>query len=224
MMSRHLLRRLCGAAVAGFLLTMSLMVATPAAAHTWSTYYTGAGGRWPGATTVRFYVRNGFPSSAPWMPTINRGADQWNAARISLEPRFVNAGATATVGNADRPCSATYNGVYWRDLDYLGSTVLGYTPHCENVAGVVTRFSMSIDADASWYVGTGATPNGRYDAWSVLTHEFGHATGWVGHFAESDSACPNDATRSTMCPSIYPGTDRQRTLGTHDRHTLQAAY
>ena len=30
MMSRQLLRRLCGAAVAGFLLTMSMVVATPA--------------------------------------------------------------------------------------------------------------------------------------------------------------------------------------------------
>jgi hypothetical protein len=83
---------------------------------------------------------------------------------------------------SDKPCRATFNGVYWRNLDYLGPGVLGYTPHCENARGQVIRFSMSIDSDARWYVGTGNAPKGRIDAWSVVTHEMGHATGRYGHF------------------------------------------
>jgi hypothetical protein len=125
---------------------------------------------------------------------------------------------------SDKPCRATFNGVYWRNLDYLGPGVLGYTPHCENARGQVIRFSMSIDSDARWYVGTGNAPKGRIDAWSVVTHEMGHATGRYGHFKESEDVCPNNSHRQTMCPGIYPGTERQCTLGAHDIHTFRNAY
>ena len=191
-------KRPSAALVAGLILILPLAVSSAASAHPAADYYTGAGGKWSSNRTITFYVRNGFPSPATWNPTINRGADQWNAKDTGPEPRFTNAGATSTTGNADTPCSATYNGIYWRDLDYLGTGVLGYTPHCENSSGVVTRFSMSLDADAPWYVGTGATPNGRIDAWSVVTHEMGHATGWAGHFAESNDAGPT-APAATPC-------------------------
>jgi hypothetical protein len=208
----------------GLLIPLLVLALAPSAsAHTSSTYYTGAGGVWPDFHLVGFLVRNGFPSG--YATQINNGYSQWNnAENTGRAVDFSNSGATSVTGNADSPCSATYNGIYWRNLDYLGTGVLGFTPHCENSSGVVTRFSMSLDSNAPWYVGTGDAPSGRVDLWSVTTHEFGHATGWVGHFSEGDAVCPDDSTRATMCPGIYPGTERQRTVSTHDVHTFVGAY
>lgn len=207
-----------------FGLLLSAMVAVPsvAAAHS-PTFYTGGGGKWTNFLSIGYYQK-GFPTTTH-VARINNGHTQWNAAGPSgIEPDFWYAGTTSTAGNADLPCSATYNGVYWRNLDYLGIGVLGFTPHCENTAGVVTRFSMSIDSNASWYTGTGEGPGGQYDLWSVASHEWGHATGWYGHFASSESICVDNSAQATMCPFIRDGTQRIRTLDTHTIHTFQAAY
>lgn len=206
----------------GFVL--ALMVGLPASANAHSTaFYTGGGGLWPTYSGVYYKVRQGFPTVA-YYNRIEDGGNQWNAAGTSsgIEPDFYYNGSTTVTGNADAPCSATYNGIYWRDLDYLGSGVLGYTPHCENSSGVVTRFSFSVDSDRTWYTGTGTATS--WDLWSLTTHEFGHATGWYGHFSPGESICDNTASQATMCPEYFPNTVRMRTLDDHSKHTFVAAY
>lgn len=208
----------------GFILSFALSIPLTAQAHSPSTFYTGAGGRWPSYSNVYFLVRSGFPSSS-YTTAINNGFNQWNEAEpAAIGPDFFNNGSTTVTGNADAPCSATYNGIYWRDLDYLGPGVLGYTPHCENLSGTVTRFSMSIDADRAWYAGTGTPSSSQYDLFSVVSHEGGHATGWAGHFSTTESICDDNASQATMCPTVSPGTVRLRTLSTHDIHTFASAY
>lgn len=119
-------------------------------------------------------------------------------------------------------CAHSSNVLYWQNL----SGPLGVTSTCVSGTRLV-RFTIVIDsapAAGSWYTGTGDAPSDRYDLWSVASHEFGHATGWGPHFAEDSPECPNDSTRHTMCGGIYIGTERQRTLTTHDIHTYDGRY
>lgn len=123
------------------------------------------------------------------------------------------------------PCySPDGSGVLWYNRP---PGVLGEVRLCVSTGGNVIQFSLAIDPDAggaSWYTGTGDAPSDTVDLWSVAAHEFGHVTGFYGHFSESSSVCDNNSSRHTMCSPIYGGTERQRTLNTHDEHTFSGAY
>ncbi len=204
--------------------------ALTASAHTSSVFYTGGGtgggGTWPLYKDVRFLVRSGFPSHTPsYASIINKGFNQWSNETSGSGPDFYNDGGTTLTGNADNPCLSPYNGVYWRNLDYLGTGVLGFTPHCESSVSnddTVNGFSMSIDT-RTWYVDTGTPTSTQYDLYSVVTHEAGHATGWSGHFSSTETICDTDLP-ATMCPYYRVGNIRWRTLSTHDVHTFVGAY
>jgi hypothetical protein len=59
------------------------------------------------------------------------------------------------------------------------------------------------DKNENWYTGTGTPASNQYDAWSVITHEFGHALG----LRDTQSIyCPGNATDATMCGQIFRGT------------------
>ncbi len=198
--------------------------AVPAGAHTASTYFTD--GHWPRNQSIAYGVNSGFPTGT-WRTLAWNGKEQWNSATNTGEPTiYWTLADDVSYGSATSPCGVPgYNtgAIFWNDLDYLGPSVLGATRLC----GFTPIFNFTIEFDRTrtdWYVGTGDAPGGSYDFWSVASHEFGHALGFWKHLDEADAACPNDSTRSTMCPSVYDGTERQRTLATHDIHTFDAAY
>ncbi len=201
-----------------------------ASAHTSASFYsgggTGGGGPWPLYKDVYFLVRSGFPSATPsYASIINKGFNQWSNETTGSGPDFYNGGYTTLTGNADDPCASSYNGVYWRNLDYISTSALGYTPHCESSVSLddtVIGFSMSIDTRA-WYVGTGTPASTQYDLYSIVTHEAGHATGWNGHFDNSEAICATSLP-ATMCAYYQLGNIRWRTLSTHDVHTFVGAY
>ena len=114
----------------------------------------------------------------------------------------------------------------WLDLDYIQRDALGATKRCIITGHPnVVRFSLAVDSDTPWYTGTGTVPSGLYDVRSVLSHEFGHVTGWQGHFANSiGDGCEYNTGRHTMCPDIPAGSNWMQSLATHDIHTFQAAY
>jgi hypothetical protein len=88
--------------------------------------------------------------------------------------------------------------------------------------GVMLGAHVLIDADQGWYTGTGVPPAGRYDLWSVLAHELGHAYGRPRH----ESACPakTDLHYPTMCVS-YTATDTKwRDTEPIDRAPMTAMY
>ncbi len=71
----------------------------------------------------------------------------------------------------------------------------------------------------------------KQDLQSVMTHEFGHATGWGAHYdgpnhiPRGTARCGRtDSNRETMCASNTSGVPWGRTLGPHDKHTFRRAY
>lgn len=210
--------------VLGLLLPVLLLSPQFAQAHSASTFYSGGGGVWASGIWVNWYSK-GFPSSS-YVDRLKNGSAQWNAASgsSSAEPDFSYVGGTST--GPSSPCSASLNGAYWYNLDPLvGEYVLGYTPFCKNTSGRVYRFTMYIDSTQSWYTGTGdSVGTFTADLWSVASHEFGHATGWYGHYSTSETICENNGSQATMCRTIHLGTVRMRTLADHDIHTFNAAY
>ncbi|SCL30540.1 hypothetical protein GA0070624_4096 [Micromonospora rhizosphaerae] len=213
--------------LATLLAAAGFVVVTPSAgqAHTVSTYFTR--GRWPSNASIAYGLNTGFPTGA-WRSRVWDGKEQWNNATNSGEPTvFWTLADDVNHGTAGNPCgiSGVNTGAgFWNNLDYLSTSTLGATRLCTG-SGTIYNFTIEFDSTRSnWYNGTGDNPGGNADFWSTATHEFGHALGFWEHIAESDSACPDDSTRSTMCPTIYNGTERQRTVATHDIHTYDGAY
>jgi len=202
----------------------AVLTATPASAHTVGNHFTR--GRWPANVTIQYGLNTGFPTGA-WRSQAYAGKEQWNNATSSGEPTILwTLADDVNHGTAGSPCGISgFNtgALFWNNLDYLGSGTLGATRLC--VGSAIFNFTIEFDSTRSnWYNGTGDNPDSNADFWSTATHEFGHAVGFWEHIAESDGACPNDGTRATMCPSIYNGTERQRTVAPHDIHTYDGAY
>jgi hypothetical protein len=91
--------------------------------------------------------------------------------------------------------------------------------------GKISAFIMVFDTDWNWNWESGNPASSQADSRSVAAHEFGHAWGgWFpDHFTDS-TLCPNNSGRHTMCASHSLGTTWQRTLESHDSHTLSGAY
>lgn len=207
----------------------TLMISASASAHTASVYYDAT--HWPSSSNVRYGFETGYPTGA-FRGRVLDGANQWtNRGGTTGEPDFAASLPDSGYGEPETPCNRAQGtgAIFRRNLDYLGPGVLGATRICYG-DGIIATFSIEFDTDLPWYNGTDNAPPGTYDFWSVTSHEFGHVTGFYwgpnddGHFLESDAVCPNTSYRHTMCPSIYDGTERQRTLGAHDAHTFTGAY
>ncbi|MGH3716113.1 MAG: hypothetical protein ACRDT4_22020 [Micromonosporaceae bacterium] len=224
------------------LVLISLLViagaAQPAAAHSVSLYIPW---KWStaGENTIDWYFKSDFPGGSHRDRVLN-GASQWNQRGGAAEPNFINAGQRTNPGNADNPCGNSLNGAFWRNLDLYGPSVLGVAIVCVDGFGNITRFTINFDSDQNWYTGTGDADDGflnlcpfgtcEKDLWSVASHEWGHIAGFLrgpnddGHYDSGDPVCENNSSQHTMCPVYSPGTERMRSLETHDIHTFEAAY
>lgn len=213
--------KVCAATV--LVVAFSALYATPAQAHRASTFYPR---EWAVGSDVQYGFDNGYPSGSFRFRTTD-GKNEWNDAGGSREPDF-----SAFLADDDllfgSPCFSPNSGILWFNRP---SGIVGSVRLCVTSSGEAVRFSLAIDPDAgdgsgglTWYTGTGDAPGDTMDLWSVAAHEFGHVTGWLGHFGEDSSLCSNNSSRHTMCPVIPPGTQRQRTLQSHDTHTFEGAY
>lgn len=199
------------------LLAGMLLIALPqvASSHAAGQFYPA---KWS-ITGIHYHFSLGFPTDPALRDRIHDGAKEWNALPPSLnfirEPNDVAADAFTN-------CPSDANTIRFPFIDGQGGTY-AETIHC--IAGSVTRFKTRFDSGENWYKGTGDPPANETDVWSIAAHELGHATGWAGHFAESDSICPDGGQRHTMCPGfIYMGKKFLRSLEDHDRHTFDNAY
>lgn len=213
-----------------------MMVGTTAQAHTANVYFLA---RWQTGQSVPYLFAPDFPTGA-FQSRVLDGVAQWRNRAGSAEPKFWNAG-TATTLIAYTTCNPSFNTpnhLHWMDLDFHSGATVGLTSICYNGAdGRIYSFQMAFDSDRDWYTGTGDANDGLFqmcipscqiDFWSIATHEMGHAHGFTGavggHFDGSDGICPNSDARQTMCAGYTGGTERIRTIETHDIHTFQAAY
>ena len=227
--------------IAGLIIALcTVMIAAPAPAHTTATHYVA---KWSVGADVFFRFEQGFPGGG-FRDRVRDGAAQWTARGGTAEPDLYWAGgADVTPINLSASCSSSFQGlnaIHYQDLDYLGSGTLGVVYACfNNTTKVMGSFQFGIDNDRDWYTGTGdandgllnqCVPSCQDDLWSLTSHEFGHATGFIGpsstggHHDEADSTCPESDARSTMCPSIQSGTERQRSLEPADYNSFTAAY
>lgn len=216
-----------------------LSASLSAGAHTASNWYPA---KWPSYDrTVNWRFANGFPSGSDWRARVKDGASQWNAvtgSSMSFQfdtPDYSAFSATTCAGSEQK------NGVHWGTIDGGGGTLaqvilctffdVNGTPWSNSE---LHDFQMKFDSAESWYTGL-FSPSGAKDAWSVSTHEFGHATGRgrtfggtepaadpQGHFTGS-TLCPNSDAHHSMCQYIG-GSNYDRDLNTHDVDTFQDAY
>lgn len=221
------------AAVLALVLLILTLGTSPASAHTGSTYYPK---RWVTKVAQDWFFTATFPTG-DWRARVRNGASQWNG--VNQPMKFTEV---AQRSNFDPyKCPPTYgtNGIHWRNYDGRDGA-LAITGMCSTATELYST-NLTFDSSEDWYTGTGDAPDGfqvgtacvvgpcKVDAWSVASHEWGHMTGFdgpydVGHFSRSEAICADDGGQHTMCPSIKKGTERQRTLETHDRHTFDAAY
>jgi hypothetical protein len=143
--------------------------------------------------------------------------------------RFEKLSGDATGWGAQDCPGFMQNAVHWGGIDGPAG-MLGRTFHCTFLTGselFLESFQIRYDSSEAWYSGiSSSVPNHQYDAFALGAHEFGHATGWRGHFGEENTELcklPADP-RQTMCPSTSTGSSDWRTLEEHDRHTFDNAY
>lgn len=204
-------------------LAVFLIASTSAAgAHTSSTYYFGSR-EWFPSRNVNYYFHTSLPNTSDWRNSIRAGDGVWDALGGTTEPDFfsqtVSSSGYSCAGGAGSGRSAVHYGA----ID--GATgILGVTTWCiPSGEYYLDAFRILYDSAEVWYSGSGDAPPDQRDVRSVSAHEFGHATGFYGHFTASD-LCGDVGTDQTMCGYYTPGTERFRTLETHDVHTFEGAY
>ncbi|HET7735061.1 MAG TPA: hypothetical protein VFK52_03740 [Nocardioidaceae bacterium] len=216
---------------------VSLPLATQA--HTnYSTFYPL---EWPVGSNVNYKIDDNVPTGSV-RTSIEAGLANWSDLASGRGPAFTLTGEVA--GNNDfEACDNTFNKIYFtEDL----ATALNEGDAPETLLGVVdlcygppplqsiTKFQISFErtpeingANGTWYSGAQEVPNNQWDLRSIVTHEAGHATGFLGHFTDAE-ACPNPLTTEweTMCygTGLLIGTRILRTLDNHDLHTIGSAY
>lgn len=220
------------------LLALSLV----ASAHPSATFYPV---KWRSGTfnnvvedrNVQWRFARGFPRKA--RRTVKEAARTWSQRE---EMRFVfdrSRPDHRVLGN--RCLAYQVNRIGWtsfggdRDTNEgNGKEALGYLLPCWTPdKNGMWSFILKINRDYPWFVGTSRdVPVGRYDLWSTVVHELGHATGFQaggprineGHWRESSRQCPARRARHTLCPSQLIGRTWARTLEDHDRHTYTNNY
>jgi hypothetical protein len=203
-----------------------LTVALPAGAHT----AIGSGGyynrRWKIDLHLPWYFANTFPGGA-YRDKIVYGVGQWNAQNQPLY--WTKYGDVADFTWTSCPATFERNVIHFQNADKPG-----YVKVCVWAADTNRIWSTNMNIDSSgtnWYTGSSEPASNQIDLWSVATHEWGHMSGSVtgggdglGHFPESSTVCPTDASRQSLCPTIYAGTTWMWDTESHDEHTFQAAY
>lgn len=222
----------------GLLGTVSLAATvagtTPVSAHQDAVLYNA---KWrPEVAVVRWRFTPEFPVEFPTgsghRQRVRDGAQQWNnvpgaTLDFAEDPPFTSNYAAMSCPN--QLLLQARNGIHFEPQDGANGT-LAITWTCVGTVGLaqgyVYNFEMEWDNAESWYIHTGDAVGGTHDAWSVASHEFGHATGWGAHYDDgsSQTICQDDSAQHTMCRFNYIDTERQRTLEEHDRHTFDSAY
>lgn len=240
MIRRHLIIGCLVGLVLGGLVTTSH-------AHLQGNFYTAKWGKANTSLTQNWKFVDTFPTGS-WRDRVSESVGKWNA--LNQPMNWVKQTQVANFCPPGPACGggcppAQKNTVHYRNIDGRDGTLAYVLPCTYTSNNEMSSATMVIDSSEDWYIGTGDAPDGtqvggacingpcQVDSLSVVTHEWGHASGHLGgpngdgHYSPTDStgACNDDSWKHTMCPSYGPkGDERQRTLEAHDIHTFADAY
>lgn len=148
---------------------------------------------------------------------------------------LVQSGGDYPSFSSGSPCNEPEdkNAIHWESL----TTVYGITRKCVDTGpnpDKLYNFQLVLDSTGqNWNDADGPPGPDKIDTRHVATHEFGHATGWTGHYVNV-TRCPPAGPFSdweTMCDSVEAltsdteyGKTFRRSLDPHDMDVLQGAY
>jgi hypothetical protein len=215
-------------------LVMLLLVATPAAGHPFTTYYTSRWYPWHHDTGLNIHWRfsPGFPEGKK-RERVKESFGKWEelggSLRFNQDPE--SEGLTRQCGEDPQPSGIIFT-------DNLGAGIKAETQVC--VHGAQTegyighRFYIAFDETRNWHseYNEGDIGPFEWDFKSTAVHEAGHATAWGGlpvdqsHYDSINSSECNQPPIHTMCSGafIHEGDTFWRSLEEHDRHTFNATY
>jgi hypothetical protein len=132
-------------------------------------------------------------------------------------------------------CANDFNGQQIIRRGQTPNNHMALTVKCKDTStGNWGRWYITIDSSFTWFVDSGDAPSGQQHLRGVMSHEFGHASGWGSgsqgsHFPETDVACPSLGVDSaTMCVEWggnYQSVQQyMATLEPHDTHTFLNVY
>ena len=182
-----------------------------------SAQYTVNKHRWAAASMPISvaYNASGAPAEIDAVPLLEDAVSRWNEispGNFAFTWTGASTGDTGSCGT-----SVQRDGVNTvKFVDDLPSGTLGQTCTVWSVSAgpnaPLVEFDMELSSTVQWSTAE-TTPANRYDLWSTVLHEVGHAAG-LGH--------TNDGT-AVMYASLKAGTQK-RTLTPDDREGLLAAY
>ncbi|HYH61178.1 MAG TPA: hypothetical protein VD766_04880 [Solirubrobacterales bacterium] len=155
--------------------------------------------------------------SAAYRNRVVAAAKQWNKLRPALS--FDKQKGNAQV-YPQGECGNSYQSNVITERSLNGP--LGFTTWCLfDGSGEIYSFQLAIDKKTNFYTGKGKPPSEKYDLFSTVLHEFGHAQGRSDHYRDNASFCKKGGGE-VMCSTMSPGV--KRNVQKHDKHTFDSAY
>ncbi len=167
-----------------------------------------------------------FTNSVPsaWRFPISTAARSWNAERRSLQYAAPDGDVSTYPPRGCDTKQLDTNGVHRTSLDGPNGIVATTYSCIDATTAEAVSIQVVIDADDRWFTGNTPSAPGEYDLIGAVAHEFGHATGWEGHYAPHDPRCTSSAHPERMCPALATGSTAWRTTGLTDKAVFGSAY
>jgi len=203
-----------GVIVAASLIAGWLYESQVARAHAPSTYFPAT---WSDSPNMRRgYVSGLGISLATFDTAAIRAGNAWDNVPNNNGADSPSIGWAGTSSSSVFTCTSANSGeIFIGSSAGLSTGTLAVESTCTSGTSI-TRSSIRISSNVSWANGASS---GAYDIQYTLTHEAGHAMGWVSHIT---NAC--GSPKSTMCGTQGTNTTVGRTLELHDKHTFDDAY